>query len=84
MKVGVLGGGAWGTALAAHCARMGHDTRIWAREPDVVESINNPAVKENITFLKVPELDHFATSVLLPHDLSSTCKSYAEHASAER
>lgn len=50
-RVAVIGGGAWGTALALHCARMGHDTLIWALEPDVVESINSQ--HENATFLKV-------------------------------
>lgn len=34
-RVGVLGGGAWGTALAIHCARAGHHTIIWAMEPEV-------------------------------------------------
>lgn len=37
--IAVLGGGAWGTALASHAARLGHDVRIWAREPEVVGSI---------------------------------------------
>lgn len=50
MKVGVLGGGAWGTALAIHCARMGHEVMIWAREKDVVDGINGPD-RENRTFL---------------------------------
>jgi len=50
--VGVIGGGAWGTALARHCAHMGHDTQLWAREPEVVEGVNDPAVKENTTYLK--------------------------------
>lgn len=36
-----------------HAAAMGHDTLIWAREPEVVETINDPAVKENVTYLKV-------------------------------
>lgn len=40
-QVGVIGGGAWGTALAAHVARMGHDTVLWAIESDVVDDINN-------------------------------------------
>ncbi|MGF1464667.1 MAG: NAD(P)H-dependent glycerol-3-phosphate dehydrogenase [Sandaracinaceae bacterium] len=35
----VIGGGAWGTALAAHAVRMGHPTRLWARETQVVEAI---------------------------------------------
>lgn len=51
--MGILGAGAWGTALAIHTAKMGHDTLIYARETEVVESINDPAVKENTLFLKV-------------------------------
>ena len=39
-QIGVIGGGAWGTALATHCARMGHKTVLWARESEVVSSIN--------------------------------------------
>ena len=45
----VVGGGAWGTALADHMARLGHDVRLWAREEDVVASIN--ATHENARFL---------------------------------
>ena len=39
-SVGVIGGGAWGTALAQVCARAGLDTLLWAREAEVVEGIN--------------------------------------------
>jgi glycerol-3-phosphate dehydrogenase (NAD(P)+) len=39
-SAGVIGGGAWGTALAQVCARARLDTLLWAREPEVVESIN--------------------------------------------
>ncbi|KAK9846407.1 hypothetical protein WJX81_003265 [Elliptochloris bilobata] len=52
VRVGVIGGGAWGTALARHCAHMRHDTLLWAREPEVVAGVNDPAVKENTTYLK--------------------------------
>ncbi len=47
---GVIGGGAWGTALAQVCARAGRDVILWAREPEVVAAIN--AAHENATFLK--------------------------------
>lgn len=40
MRCAVIGAGAWGTALADILASNGHETRIWAHEPDVVESIN--------------------------------------------
>ena len=49
MKIGVVGGGAWGTALASVAAREGEPVLLWAREPEVVEAIN--ASHENPLFL---------------------------------
>jgi len=37
--IAVLGAGSWGTALAIHLARVGHDVRLWARDPDLVEQM---------------------------------------------
>jgi glycerol-3-phosphate dehydrogenase (NAD(P)+) len=37
--VTVLGAGSWGTALAVHLARLGHDVRLWARDPALVDEI---------------------------------------------
>jgi glycerol-3-phosphate dehydrogenase (NAD(P)+) len=45
----VIGGGAWGTALAQVAAADGDETLLWALEPEVVESVN--AAHENRTFL---------------------------------
>jgi glycerol-3-phosphate dehydrogenase (NAD(P)+) len=39
-RVGVMGGGAWGTALAQVVVRAGHRALLWAREREVVEAIN--------------------------------------------
>jgi len=39
-SIGVVGGGAWGTALAATARRAGRDVTLWAREEEVVASIN--------------------------------------------
>lgn len=55
MRAAVVGGGAWGTALANLLARNGHDTIIWAREPDVVVAINER--HENARFLAGHALD---------------------------
>ncbi|MES2020862.1 MAG: NAD(P)H-dependent glycerol-3-phosphate dehydrogenase [Pseudomonadota bacterium] len=49
MKIGVIGGGAWGTALAQVAARGGDPVLLWAREPEVVASINQ--THENSRFL---------------------------------
>jgi len=40
MKVAVVGGGAWGTALADLLARKGEQVTLWAREAEVVEGVN--------------------------------------------
>ena len=40
MKLGVVGGGAWGTALAQVAAAGNRETLLWALEPEVVESVN--------------------------------------------
>jgi len=48
MRIAVIGGGAWGTALAQVAARGG-EVQLWAREPEVVEAINGS--HENPVFL---------------------------------
>ena len=52
MRAGVIGAGAWGTALAQLLASDGQDVALWALEPDVVDAINagheNPLYLANI------------------------------------
>jgi glycerol-3-phosphate dehydrogenase (NAD(P)+) len=50
MRIGVVGAGAWGTALAQVAAAGGEETLIWALEPEVVEAINRD--HQNPVFLK--------------------------------
>jgi glycerol-3-phosphate dehydrogenase (NAD(P)+) len=47
--MGVIGGGAWGTALAQTCVRPQRKVLIWARESEVVQSINSQ--QQNRLFL---------------------------------
>ena len=56
MNCAVIGGGAWGTALANVLAAKEHAVTIWAREPDVVTSINASA--ENRRFLPGVRIAH--------------------------
>lgn len=39
-RVGIIGGGAFGTAMACVVRRSGHEVLLWALEPEVVEDIN--------------------------------------------
>jgi glycerol-3-phosphate dehydrogenase (NAD(P)+) len=54
MKIGVIGGGAWGTALAQAAAAEGDEVLLWALEPEVVASINRD--HENGLYLKGTKL----------------------------
>lgn len=60
-RVTVIGGGAWGTALACVARRAGNDTTLWARNETVVASIaagrGNP---------------HYLTDVSLEPDIAAT------------
>ncbi len=40
MNIAVLGGGSWGTALAAHLARGGHRPRLWMRDAARAHELN--------------------------------------------
>ena len=59
---GVIGGGAWGTALASVLARRGDTPQpvtLWAREAETVEAINHH--HENRPFLadiRLPETSY--------------------------
>jgi len=53
MRLGVVGGGAWGTALAAAAARAGNEVLLWAREAEVVADIAD----RHVNSLFLPEID---------------------------
>ena len=48
-RIGVIGSGSWGTALAVHLAHTGHDVRLWARDPALAAAMQ--ASRENRTYL---------------------------------
>jgi len=59
-SIGILGGGAWGTALAVNTLKAGRETRLWAREQDVADTLT--AGKGNPIFLPGIELPAIAAS----------------------
>lgn len=48
-RIAVLGSGSWGTALAVHLARTGHDVRLWARDPALAAAMGSR--RENASYL---------------------------------
>lgn len=64
-EIGVVGAGAWGTALAQMLAAGGQEVLLWAREPELVEQIN--AEHTNSLFLPSARL---APSIVATGDLA--------------
>lgn len=65
-RVGVVGAGSWGTAIAGHLAKVGAEVRLWAMESEVVEQILQTRVNE--TYLPGVELP---ASLVPTDDLAS-------------
>lgn len=64
MKIAVIGGGSWGTALARLLSRKGHDISLWVHEKEVLESIRS--TRENKIYLPevtLPEALHVSTNI---------------------
>ncbi len=60
-RIGVIGAGSWGTALAVHLANTGHDVRLWARDASLAAELAER--RENRVYLP---------GVTLPPSLSPT------------
>ena len=54
-RIGIVGGGAWGTALGLVALRAGRSALLWARESEAVDGINR--AHENALFLPGVNLD---------------------------
>ncbi len=55
LQIGVIGAGAWGTALAHIQAEAGRDVTLWAREAEVIQSIET--THENTMYLPGVQLN---------------------------
>ena len=63
-SVAVLGAGSWGTALAVHLSRVGHDVRLWARDRALVDDM--AARRANVVYL--PDVS-LPDTVAVTHDI---------------
>jgi len=60
-SIGVVGSGAWGTALSILSAKNGADTTLWAHEPEVAQSIKETHLNQQ-----------FLPGISLPKQIKST------------
>lgn len=94
--LGILGGGAWGTALSLVVARAGREALLWAREDEVVAAINerheNPLFLPGVTLPDAVRatgtLAELAAAEMLllvapAQHLRATCTALAPHLAAQ-
>jgi glycerol-3-phosphate dehydrogenase (NAD(P)+) len=70
-RIAVLGGGAWGTALAQTCARAGRSVTLWEHEPGNAASLET---KRESLFLPRVRLDD---SIKVTRDLAAAARADA-------
>jgi len=69
LKIGVLGAGSWGTALAKVLGMNGHDVTLWSALPAEIEMINtHRELVDKLPGVKIPD------NVKATTDLEDTCK----------
>jgi glycerol-3-phosphate dehydrogenase (NAD(P)+) len=66
--VAMLGAGSWGTALAIHLARLGHDVRLWARNADLVAEVERDRVHRSHKEVALP------ATLAATTDLPAACR----------
>lgn len=67
MQIGIIGAGAWGTALASVVSENGHNVMLWAREQTIVDSICLSGTNES--YLPGVRLTNLASATTLLNDL---------------
>jgi glycerol-3-phosphate dehydrogenase (NAD(P)+) len=67
--IGVLGAGAWGTALAQTAAKAGRDVLLWSFEQDVADAINSK--RQNTIYLPEVTLDDGVRAVTALSELDA-------------
>jgi len=59
-RIGIIGGGSWGTAWAILAARAKHDVKLWCRDSTIVETINSRHI--NPRYLSTTEIPKTVTA----------------------
>ena len=62
-KIGVLGAGTWGMALARMLCVSGNDVQVWSALPAEVENLSATRMHPNLPGMKIPEELQFTKSI---------------------
>ena len=70
-KIGVLGAGTWGMALARMLCVSGNDVQVWSALPAEVENLSATRVHPNLPGMKILHLRVSGKNYDIMHDCSS-------------
>ena len=68
MKIGVLGAGTWGMALARMLANDSYDVTVWSAIEDEIDELDRNRVHKNLPGMIVPD------SIVFTKDIEEVCK----------
>ncbi len=54
MKIGYLGAGTWGFALATVLATNGHDVAVWTRDPAFADQLQKSRIHPKLPGIEAP------------------------------
>ena len=72
MKIAILGGGSWGTALAVHLARNNNDIKVWEFFEEQAQEMQEKRICKLLPEVKLPEnifVSHQMKDVLVDFEL---------------
>ncbi len=63
MKIGVIGAGTWGIALARMLSNTGHDVVVWSALPEEIDELDSARTHKNLPGMVIPEATSFTKDV---------------------
>lgn len=63
MKIGILGSGTWGTALAALLTKNGHSVSLWSAIPSEIDGLKATGMHKNLPGVPLPPWINYTTDI---------------------
>ena len=62
-KIGILGAGTWGIALARMLTNCGHDVTVWSAISEEIDDVSTTRRQKNLTNMVIPESTKFTKEI---------------------